>query len=62
MSCSPAGAQLGERALIVGTGLGLDPLDTGWGLELDPLDTGDDGLVPPPHAVSTISKSPWKVK
>jgi len=25
-NCSPAGAQLGERALIVGTGLGLDPL------------------------------------
>ncbi|MGO9949564.1 MAG: hypothetical protein ACLPWG_22315 [Steroidobacteraceae bacterium] len=56
MNCSPAGAQLGERALIVGTGLGLDPLDTGWVLELDPLDTGDDGLVlPPPHAVSAIS-------
>jgi hypothetical protein len=26
---SPAGAQLGERALIVGTGLALDPLDAG---------------------------------
>ncbi len=26
MNCSPAGAQLGESAMIVGTGLVLDPL------------------------------------
>lgn len=40
MNCSPAGAQLGARVLIVGTGLALDPLDTDGGLGLDPLETG----------------------
>jgi hypothetical protein len=41
MNCSPAGAQLGYRALIVGTGLELGPeVEPEVNPGVDPLDTG----------------------